>query len=190
MIRRIIFILVAIGVAASQNLISVEDTLNTSVTFAEVAVLTMQDINIEAINPVLATAIDSYVSAATGALIAESSSSTGYTVTINAVNGTDIVAGLGWNMTDASSSETLEFSLLANKDKNGTSTPITTTGLVSGTATEGTDLIEGAVVIDCPTQDISIKNWMLHAYIHQGEINAAAAGTYTAPLKMTLTANS
>ncbi|MEM7174467.1 MAG: hypothetical protein AAF443_00855 [Chlamydiota bacterium] len=182
-------ILAIIGIGTAQNLMSEEDTFNVSVTLQEFAILSMQDINIETINPASAAATDSYVSGATGILTAESNSDTGYTVVVNAVNAGDIVGVLGWNMTDAVSSETLEFSLLANKDKAGTATAISTTGFISGAATEGTDLTEGAIVIDCPTQDVSTKSWTLHAYIHQGEIDAASTGTYTVPLKMVLTAN-
>ena len=160
-----------------------------NVTLLEFAELSMQDINIESIDASLATPVNGYVSAATGVLIAESNSDSGYTVTVGAVNNVDVVGSQGWYLNDEASGEKMIFSLLANKAADGTATPITETGYVTAAPT-ATELTEGTVVINNATQDVTQKTWTLHAYIQPGQINNVSTGSYTTLMKMTLAANS
>lgn len=186
--KSILTALTALGLASLQQGHAIDDEFNVNVTLLEFAELTMQDINIESIDASLANATNGYVSAATGVLIAESNSDSGYTVTVGAVDAADVVGSQGWYLNDTSGGEKMIFSLLANKSATGTSTPITETGYVT-TAPTATELTEGDIVINNPTQDVTQKTWTLHAYIQPGEINKVSTGSYTTLMKMTLTAN-
>ncbi|MEM7174471.1 MAG: hypothetical protein AAF443_00875 [Chlamydiota bacterium] len=171
------------------GVIAEESTFSVTVTILEFSRLSMQDINVESINPAPFTENDCYVSKNSGVLLAACNASTGYTVRVNAINQTDIVPDYGWKMTNLSTLDTLDFYLLADRDDLGNETPITSTGMMDSIPNEGTALIEDNIIINTPTQDLTEKNVIFHACIGQGQINKASYGTYTTTLKVTMITN-
>ncbi len=174
---------------AKTFLSSEESNFSVSVTLLEYSSLSMQDINIENIDPSLSRATDCYVSLNSGVLFASSNAQSGYIVQVNAVNSSDVIPGVGWRMTNLENLNTLDFCLLANHDDFGNLTPITRTGIIAGLPGEGTTLVENSLAINTLTKDAEQKTVDIHALILPGQISRAYYGTYQVTLKMTLIVN-
>ena len=189
--KKLLFILTVslIGLGIQPRLFAATDNFNVTLTIDTLAALTMADIAVGTIDPSGYVPGDAYVSTNTGALSAESNAPAGYTVVVTAQTASTIVTNTGWNMVDtAGAGNTITFSLLADQDKTGTSTPITKSGKFQpvGGGPGGTTLTDSKTVIDHTGG--TLQRYLIYAYIHAGQIDVGQQGNYTWGGTMTLTA--